>query len=298
MSADKFAVRGVLPDPSLPWPIDYDAVQLLAHFEQGPKGGVALAAYRCSAGVWTIGWGETEGVKPGDACTKEEADRWLCEGIDERAKRVRSLCKVEPGRKELGAMVSLSYNIGLDAFAKSSVLRHHNAGKPLAAARAFELWNKARNPATGKLEESAGLTRRRKAEAAMYLADSAGSTRALPQAVASESSLAESPLVKLGASIAGGGGLVGVSNAPTPSSAPAPVEAPAATTVERVTEAAGQFTGVAEAVQGAISAVQTVTTSVAGFLGITPGLLLAAAMVAAGAAVIYWRVKQRREGWV
>lgn len=298
MAADKFAVRGVLPDPSLPWPVDYDAVQLLAHFEQGPKGGVALTAYRCSAGVWTIGWGETEGVKPGDTCTKEQADSWLCDDISERAERVRALCKVEPGRKELGALVSLSYNIGLAALERSTVLRMHNAGKPLAAARAFELWNKAKSTATGKLEESAGLTRRRKAEAAMYLADSAGSTRAMPQAVAAESSLAESPIVKLGASIAGGGGLVGVSNVPTPASAPAPVEAPAATTVERVTDAASQVTGVAEAVQGATSAVQTATTSVAGFVGMTPGLLLAVGLVAAGAAVIYWRFKQRREGWV
>ena len=112
-----------LPDPSLPWPIPMTAVAEIAESE-----GLSLVAYRCPAGVWTIGWGETDGVRPGDTCTKEEADRWLLEDLTERTRAVRELCTVEPSPNELGALVSLAYNIGLGGLAKSTVLRAHNAG--------------------------------------------------------------------------------------------------------------------------------------------------------------------------
>lgn len=304
MGPDDFKIRGAPPSPHLPWAIALVGVHLIAHFEQGPNGGCALVAYRCEAGVWTLAWGETDGVGPGDTCTKDDGDRWLCEDIAERARRVRSLCTVEPGPHELAAMVSLSYNIGLAGFAKSSVLRLHNAGKPLAAARAFELWNKVRDKVTGKLRESAGLTRRRKAEAAMYLMDTAGSTRGMPQAVEAESKLTESPLVKIGATLAGSGGVVGVTNAPEVMAPPVPapevvpsIASVPADAASQVIGAAGQVGEVAEAVTSASTTVQGALQSVAGFLGVTPGLLLAGLLIAGGAAVIYWRAKQRREGW-
>jgi GH24 family phage-related lysozyme (muramidase) len=93
-----------LPDAGLPWPLPLDAVRLIAESE-----GLRLAAYLCPAGVWTIGWGETDGVQPGDTCTKEQADRWLCEDLTDRAKAVRELCTSAPSRNELGALVSLSF---------------------------------------------------------------------------------------------------------------------------------------------------------------------------------------------
>ena len=34
-----------------------------------------LKAYQDSKGVWTIGWGHTKGVKPGDVITREQAER-------------------------------------------------------------------------------------------------------------------------------------------------------------------------------------------------------------------------------
>ncbi len=51
--------------PDLGWPIPAEAVRLIVEKEQGPGGGVALKAYLCPAGVWTIGWGRTRGVKRG-----------------------------------------------------------------------------------------------------------------------------------------------------------------------------------------------------------------------------------------
>jgi GH24 family phage-related lysozyme (muramidase) len=117
--------RFVPPARDLPWPIAYEGVVFIAEFEQGPEGGFGEEAYRCSAGVWTIGWGETDEDKaiPGATCTKEQADRWLCDDLTARAHKVRALCKVKPGPHELAAMVSLTYNIGLAAFETSSILR-------------------------------------------------------------------------------------------------------------------------------------------------------------------------------
>lgn len=59
-------------------------------------------------------------------------------------------------------LVSLAYNIGLSALARSTVLRLHRAGDYAGAAKAFAMWNKA----GGRV--LAGLTRRRAAEAELY----------------------------------------------------------------------------------------------------------------------------------
>lgn len=176
------------PDATLPWPIPYAGVQLLAEYEQGPTGGCALAAYRCPAGVWTIGWGETDGVRPGDVCTPEQADRWLVEDLTERAAAVREMCSRKPSPHELAALVSLAYNVGLSGLRQSTALRQHNAGHAQAAARAFGLWNKAR--VGGQLVELPGLTARRAREAALYLTPDADAQPRMPQAVEAESSLA------------------------------------------------------------------------------------------------------------
>lgn len=269
----------ILPDPNLPWPIPMAAVALIAEREQGPKGGVALEAYRCPAGIWTVGWGETDGVRPGDKCTKEEADRWLCEDLTERARAVAGACVVEPSPNELGAMVSLAYNIGLgwegktrpsgarDGLRQSTVLRQHNAGNKQAAARAFGLWNKATDPATGKLVELNGLTIRRQLEAALYLTPEPSEAPArMPQAVEAESRMASSPINKTGA----------------------------------VAVAAGALTVLQDvgASLGAVKApLDTVRSLLVETLGIPTHLILPIVLVGVGAAAIYWRNRQRREGY-
>lgn len=254
-----------LPDPNLPWPIAMTAVAEIALSE-----GLSLKAYRCPAGVWTIGWGETEGVQPGDTCTREQADRWLLEDLTDRAAAIRRMCKVAPSDNELGAMVSLAYNIGLEGFRRSSVLRQHNAGNQQAAARAFGLWNKARNPRTGQLEVLPGLTARRQREAALYLTpDDAERQEAMPQAVDGESSLAKSPINAGGAAAIGMGG------------------------VTALTQVADQ----AQQASGALASVKAAVHQVADFIGLPPGMLLAIGLGVVGWVVIQQRAKQRREGW-
>lgn len=49
------------------------AIKLIMGFE-----GCRLIAYKCPAGIWTIGWGETLGVKEGDIWTQDQADSGGC----------------------------------------------------------------------------------------------------------------------------------------------------------------------------------------------------------------------------
>jgi lysozyme len=183
-----------LPNPGLLWPIPYEAVREIAKHE-----GCRLKAYRDIVGVWTCGWGETRGVTAGMAWTQQQADERFCESLTEFAEGVRKLCTNPPSDNELGAMVSLAYNIGLGGFARSTVLKKHNAGDYQSAARAFALWNKA----GGQVVR--GLTLRRAKEAALYLTPDEGEFEAMPQRVDAESSLSQSPIAQSGAiSIAGG----------------------------------------------------------------------------------------------
>ena len=177
-----------LPDKNLDWPIAYDAVLEIARSE-----GCRLKAYRCPAGVPTIGWGHTGGVKMGDTCTQEQADAWFSIDLSVYADGVQRELKRDASDNELGAMVSLAYNIGLAGFAKSTVLKKHNEGDRQSAARAFGLWNKAR--INGVLQVVDGLTSRRAREAAMYLSDD---TQPMPQVVEPESSLKNSPIATAG----------------------------------------------------------------------------------------------------
>lgn len=254
-----------LPDPNLPWAIPLEAVRVIAESES-----LRLKAYRCPAGVPTIGWGETDGVRMGDICTKEQADAWLCEDVAERARAVRGMCTVDPGDSELGAMVSLAYNIGVDGLRGSTVLRQHNAGNRQAAARAFSLWNKAKNKNTGKLEVLDGLTLRRAREAALYLTpDDSMHAEPMPQAVEAESKLTASPInVSGAATIVTGGGL----------------------TISAVTDQIQQASGLLSTIKGSVA-------QLADFIGFPPVVLVGVGLVVLGWIIVKNRRAQRSQGW-
>lgn len=173
------------------------AVALIAERE-----GCRLRAYRCPAGVWTCGWGETEGVMPDTAWTQEEADGRFCQSLTRYAAQVLAMCTEHPAPNQLGALTSLAYNIGPAALAKSTVLAAHNRGDWQSAARAFSLWDKAR--VNGVLTVLPGLTARRAAEAALYLAPEPDApVEPMPQAVQPESTIAASPIAQGGAATFG-----------------------------------------------------------------------------------------------
>ncbi len=244
-----------LPARNLPWPIRWEGVCEIAKSE-----GCNLTAYLCSAGVPTIGWGETVGVKLGMRWSQAEADERFCKELTEYAAAVMDMCTFPPNENELSAMVSLAYNIGLGGFKKSSVLRNHNAGKRAATGRSFALWNKVR--VDGVLKEARGLTLRRAREAAMYLTpvESAdwvetAPVAAMPQAVEPESKLQASPIAQSGAVSIATGALA----------------------------AASQFSSEAK--------------QVAENLSINPIVIVAIVAIVVGTIAIYQRSKQRAEGW-
>jgi lysozyme len=138
----------------------------------------SCAAYLCPANVATIGWGCTEGVKLGMVWTLAEAEAGLRREIAKFETAVMKSVTVEMNQNEFDAMVSLAYNIGASAFAKSTVLKRLNKGDRAGAAQAFEFWNKG----GGRVLN--GLVSRRKREAALFLKPvEAPSEPAMPQAV-------------------------------------------------------------------------------------------------------------------
>lgn len=132
--------------------------------------GLKLEAYRCPAGVLTIGYGSTgPHVKTGMVITPGEAERLLDKDLERFEVGVEAmLCGVPTSEDEFAAMVSLAFNIGLANLATSTLLKRHKLGNKVGAANAFLMWNKARNPATGKLQVLPGLNRRREAEKELY----------------------------------------------------------------------------------------------------------------------------------
>jgi lysozyme len=132
---------------------------MIAAFE-----GVRLEAYRCPAGVLTIGIGITgEEARPGRKITREEAFSMFDEFLARQYEPgVRKLLKRDPTQGQWDAMVSFAFNCGVGALAKSSILKHFNRGNDDLAAAAFGAWVKA----GGKTLP--GLVRRRAAEALAF----------------------------------------------------------------------------------------------------------------------------------
>lgn len=182
------------------WAIPWEAVELIAHYED-----CQLRAYLCPANKPTIGWGETDGIQMGMVWTKEQADTRFNQEVNRFTKQVEQMLTAYTTPFQLGAMVALAYNIGLTGLRRSTVLRAHNAGDHAAAARAFGLWNKAR--INGKLTPLRGLTARRTSESALYLREEESPyPEPNVQAVEPESSLAKSPISLAGASSVAVGG--------------------------------------------------------------------------------------------
>ena len=134
------------------------AMNFIGHWE-----GCELKAYRCSAGVWTVGYGHTEGLKEGDTCTAEEAASWLVEDIESRQKALAHYVNKPVTEGQFIALTSLVFNVGVSNVLKSKLLRKLNAGDFEGAAEEFldfDLANGKKVP---------GLTRRRKAENELFL---------------------------------------------------------------------------------------------------------------------------------
>jgi lysozyme len=140
-------------------------IELIKHFE-----GLYLKAYKCPAGVWTIGYGHTglthqDGtVKAGRKITNAEAKELLIHDINKFAPSVEKLVKVPLKQQEFDALVSFHFNTG--SLGRSTLLKKLNQMDKGGAALEFLRWTRG----GGKVLP--GLVRRRKAE--QYLFNTGG----------------------------------------------------------------------------------------------------------------------------
>lgn len=109
--------------------------------------GERLTAYRCSAGVLTIGVGHTSAagepkVRPGMRITAAESDAIFARDLGKYERPVAAALKVPVADHEFDALVSLAFNVGAGAIVKSTILRRLNAGDGAGAAEAFLMWRK------------------------------------------------------------------------------------------------------------------------------------------------------------
>lgn len=145
-------------------------IDLIKSFE-----GLRLTAYQDSGGIWTIGYGHTGGVKRGQRITKDEAESFLREDLDEAEATVEDVVTVDLSDNQFAALVSFAYNVGpgkkgekdgfvtLKSGRPPTLLRKLNAGDYDGAADEFLKWNHQ----GGRV--LTGLTRRRKAERSLFL---------------------------------------------------------------------------------------------------------------------------------
>ncbi len=112
---------------------------------------------------WTIGWGTTgQDIQPGTVWTRKECDSRLASDLVRYADDVaRALGQAATTQDQFDALVSFHYNTG--AVGRATLTKRHIAGDYAGAAREFARWNKAAG------QTLKGLSRRRAAEAALYL---------------------------------------------------------------------------------------------------------------------------------
>lgn len=163
---------------------------------------IRLKAYKCPAGVWTIGRGHTNGVKDGDTITAEQEAVMFTKDMLDWERQIQLVLIRRPNDNQMAAFICFAFNVGMGAFKSSSVLKAFERGDDAAAARSFMLWDKA--TVNGKKVSLPGLTTRRAGEAALYLTPTDGERPEMPQAIAQEKPMAESSINR--ASVIAGGG--------------------------------------------------------------------------------------------
>lgn len=130
--------------------------------------GCRLVAYRCPAGVWTIGYGHTSGVTAGMRITQAEADATFEKDIKQFADQVkRILGEVNLNNNQFDAIVSLAYNIGIGRLSKSELLRKVKANPTDPTIRG-EFARYVYATFNGVKRQLPGLVRRRTEEANHY----------------------------------------------------------------------------------------------------------------------------------
>ena len=124
--------------------------------------GCKLEAYKCPAGVWSIGFGFTKDVKEGDTWSQDHAEHMLDVELEEYEGYINDLVDVPLEQHQFDALVAWVYNLGAGNLISSTLLIKLNAKEYADIPHEIQRWNKA----GGEVLE--GLVRRRKAEALLF----------------------------------------------------------------------------------------------------------------------------------
>jgi len=144
--------------------VTQNCINLIKLFE-----GYKAKSYLCPASVVTIGWGSTmytdgRKIKLGDTINEHQANELLMWELKNKAIALHGL---RLNQNQIDALLSFIYNLGIGAFAKSTLKKKILLNPNDASIKdEFMKWNKAR--VGGQLIELKGLTRRRIAEAELY----------------------------------------------------------------------------------------------------------------------------------
>lgn len=141
-----------------------EGISLIKKYE-----GCKLTAYKCPAGVWTIGYGNTfyedgSTVKPGDKITQERADQLFRNILEKKfLEPIRKLIVSDINDNMFSAIVSFTYNVGIGNLKSSTLLKKVNANpNDQSISLEFKKWVKS----AGKVLP--GLVRRRESESDLY----------------------------------------------------------------------------------------------------------------------------------
>ena len=135
------------------------ALQKIKDFE-----GCRLTAYQDAAGVWTIGYGHTKDVKPGDKISQYWADDCLQKDIEQVEAQIDEL-GLPLSQPQLDALMSFVFNVGIGKFKESTLLKYIRAGRSEDDIKwQWRRWIYAGNPA----RTLPGLIKRREWESIRF----------------------------------------------------------------------------------------------------------------------------------
>lgn len=132
-------------------------IEIIKHFE-----GLRLESYLDAVGAPTIGYGSTLGVQMGTSISEQDAEALLIEDMSRFEDGVNDLVCVSLKQCQFDALVSFSFNLGVGALSKSTLLKKLNSGDYAGAQKEFSRWVYAGG------QKLSGLVKRRDAEAALF----------------------------------------------------------------------------------------------------------------------------------
>lgn len=161
----------ITPAPKEPEakPVSDIAVNLIKEFE-----GFKDYAYIDTDGTPVIGYGLSriagQAVQIGDRISPAEAETALNDHLQEIQRELDQIVKVSLNERQLSALASISFNVGINSIKTSTLIRKVNAKDYAGAANEFLRWDKAN--LRGRLVQMPGLARRRQAERQLFLEQS------------------------------------------------------------------------------------------------------------------------------